>query len=295
MVMPSRWMTGGKGLDEFRATMLTNHHIRVLHDYLNASDCFTNVAIEGGICYFLINSVEEGKCQFVSHTSNGISTVNRYLDDNDSDVVIRDAGALTILTKVIERSKRFFSDKVLARNPFNTTNNEEGISTNPYVNGLKIFGRFEGGRDLRYLPTSYTVSKGSDILKTWKVFISKADGAAGQLGNPIPARILGLGVVGDPSTICSETFLAIAPFSSEQEANNVTIYCRTKFFRFMVGIRKLKNMTRDTYKFVPMQNFTDNSDIDWSKSVEEIDKQLYKKYHLSDTEIAFIESMIKPM
>ncbi|MDE7349764.1 MAG: Eco57I restriction-modification methylase domain-containing protein, partial [Muribaculaceae bacterium] len=117
MIMPSRWMTGGKGLDDFRASMLANHHIRIMHDYLNAADCFTNVAIEGGICYFLIDSINEGMCQFFSHTSNGVSSIERYLDDNDSDVVVRDAGALTILAKVVERSKHYFSEKVLARNP----------------------------------------------------------------------------------------------------------------------------------------------------------------------------------
>ena len=163
------------------------------------------------------------------------------------------------------------------------------------MNGIKVFGRFDGGRDIRFLPSGFVLSKGTDILRTWKVFLSKADGAAGQLGNPIPARIIGQGVVGDTNTICSETFLAIAPFSTEKEVINVVIYCRTKFFRFMVGIRKLKNMTRDTYKFVPMQNFSSNSDIDWDRSIEDIDVQLYKKYNLSEKEIAFIESMIKPM
>lgn len=295
MIMPSRWMTGGKGLDDFRASMLSNHHIRVLHDYLNASDCFSNVAIEGGICYFLIDSNSDGKCLFYSHTTNGISSVERYLDDNDSDVVVRDAGALSILTKVVDRTNHYFSEKVLARNPFGISNYDSEISTTPIPNGLKIFGRFDGGRDVRYLPSNFVPNKGDDVLKTWKVFLSKADGAAGQLGNPIPARIIGQGVVGDTITICSETFLAIAPFSTEEEANNVVTYCRTKFFRFMVGIRKLKNMTRDTYKFVPMQNFTDGSDIDWSKSVAEIDAQLYAKYNLSDEEITFIESMIRPM
>ena len=295
MIMPSRWMTGGKGLDDFRLFMLANHHIRILHDYLNASDCFSNVAIEGGICYLLIDSFNEGKCQFFSHTASGVSSVFRYLDDNDSDVVIRDAGALSILSKVIEGTKSYFCDKVLARNPFSMSNNEHEISSIPIPNGLKIFGRFESGRDLRFLPANFTPSKGNEILKTWKVFMSKADGAAGQLGNPIPARIIGQGVVGDTCTICTETFLAIAPFNSEIEANNVIKYCRTKFFRFMVGIRKLKNMTRDTYKFVPMQDFTERSDIDWSKPISEIDAQLYAKYNLTEEEIAFIESMIKPM
>ena len=295
MIMPSRWMTGGKGLDDFRASMLSNHNIRILHDYLNASDCFTNVAIEGGICYFLIDSANEGPCKFFSHTSNGISSVERYLDENDSDVVVRDAGALSILSKVVDKTKHYFSEKVLARNPFNMSNYEPQISVNPIPNGIKIFGRFEGGRDLRYLPAGFIPTKGEDVMHSWKVFLSKADGAAGQLGNPIPARIIGQGVVGDDSTICSETFLAIAPFSTEKEAINVVTYCRTKFFRFMVGIRKLKNMTRDTYKFVPMQNFTAGSDIEWDKSIAEIDAQLYGKYNLSDSEIVFIESMIKPM
>lgn len=295
MIMPSRWMTGGKGLDEFRAKMLVNHNIRVLHDYLDATECFTNVAIEGGICYFLIDTQNEGKCKFVSHTSNGISSVERFLDENDSDVVVRDAGALSILAKVIERTKTYFSDKVLARNPFGVTNDDPTISTIPYEKGLKLFGRFEGGRDIRYLPSSFDLSKGDELLGSWKVFISKADGAAGQLGNPIPARIIGPAVVGDPKTICTETFLAIAPFDSEAEAQNVVTYCKTKFLRFMVGIRKLKNMTRDTYKFVPMQNFTNGGDIEWNSSIENIDAQLYVKYRLTDEEIEFIESMIKPL
>ena len=175
------------------------------------------------------------------------------------------------------------------------SNYEPQISTSSFNNGIKVFGRFDGGRDIRFLPSSYSLQKGDDILYSWKVFLSKADGAAGQLGNPIPARIIGQGVVGAPKTICTETFLAIAPFSSGFEAKSVVTYCRTKFFRFMVGIRKLKNMTRDTYKFVPMQNFTEGSDINWSKSVEEIDAQLYAKYHLTDDEVRFIESMISPM
>lgn len=295
MIMPSRWMTGGKGLDDFRLSMLSNHHIRVLHDYLDASTCFPNVAIEGGICYFLIDSKNEGVCQFVSHTSNGTSSIERFLDDNDSDVIVRDSGALSILSKIMECTKHFFSEKVLARNPFGISNNDIDLSTEIDCNGLRIFGRFGGERGIRYLPLSFKTQKGTDVINTWKIFISKADGAAGQLGNPIPARIIGSAVVGDMNTICTETFLAIAPFSSEIEVNNVVRYCRTKFFRFMVGIRKLKNMTRDTYKFVPMQDFTENSDIIWNKSIPEIDAQLYTKYGLTEDEITFIESMIKPM
>lgn len=293
MIMPSRWMTGGKGLNEFRSSMLKNHHIRIFHDYLNASDCFDNVSIEGGICYYFIDFSIEGPCQFISHTSNGISIVERYLDDTDSDVIVRDAGALSILDKVVKKTKHYFSEIVLARNPFSLSNRNSQLSTNKIPNGVKVFGRFGNKREIRYLPSDFIPSKGKDIMHSWKVFLSKADGAAGQLGNPIPARIIGNGVVGDTQTICTETFLTIAPFDLETEAKNAVTYCRTKFFRFMVGIRKLKNMTRDTYKFVPMQDFTAESDINWGKSVDEIDRQLYDKYNLSDEEIAFIDSMIQ--
>ena len=120
-----------------------------------------------------------------------------------------------------------------------------------------------------------------------------ADGAAGQLGNPVPARIIGKTVLGDPMTICTETFLAIGPFINENEANNVSKYTETKFFRFLVGTRKLKNMTQDTYSFVPLQDFTETSDIDWNKAISVIDQQLYTKYHLTNEEITFIEKMIK--
>lgn len=101
--------------------------------------------------------------------------------------------------------------------------------------------------------------------------------------------------IGDPYTICTETFLAIGSFASKEECENVIKYALSKFFRFMVGIRKNKNMTRDTYKFVPLQDFTADSDIDWSRSVREIDQQLYMKYDLTPDEIDFIERMIKPM
>lgn len=296
MVMPSRWMTGGKGLDDFRMKMSANHNIRVLHDFLNAADCFTNVSIEGGICYFLINTRYEGKCAFTSHTSNGTTLINRFLDDNASDVVIRDAGALSILSKVSLKVDGSFADLVMARNPFGLFNVEEYISaTQLSSDGLKVFGRFNGERSLRFLDSVCKPTKGESMMNKWKVFISKADGAAGQLGNPIPARILGKAVTGDTHTICTETFLAIAPLSSEIEANNAVTYCKTKFFRFMVGIRKLKNMTRDTYRFVPIQDFTSSSDIDWGKNIPDIDAQLYAKYGLTDEEISFIESMIKAM
>ena len=293
MIMPSRWMTGGKGLDDFRLSMIKDKRIRKLHDYLDAKICFPTVAIEGGVCYFLWNRDEEGLCEFVSHSKDAALTVERFLDDGDSNVIIREIGALPIVDKIYY-DKGSFSALVSVRNLFKIDSG--ALETSLVNNGYKVFGRYDSKRSYKYL-RAYSVDDERIRLfvDKWKVFISKADGAAGQLGNPVPARIIGKAEIGGPNILCTETFLAIGPFDTEAMAKNVVKYMETKFFRFLVGARKLKNMTQDTYSFVPLQDFTDKSDIDWSESVENIDKQLYKKYGLTEEEIAFIEKMIKPM
>lgn len=293
MIMPSRWMTGGKGLDEFRTTMLNDKRIRLIHDYFDAKFVFPTVAIEGGVCYFLWNKEHEGKCKFVSHSRNSSTVTERFLSEGGADVVIRDAGALSVVNK-IPKSKNNFSSLVSTRNLFKV--DMDLLETSLTNSGYKVLGRFGPTRGYKYLK-NYTTkdSRANRFLGKYKVFVSKADGAAGQLGNPIPARIIGKAEVGGRDAICTETFLAIGPFDTQAEAKNVVKYMSTKFFRFLVGSRKLKNMTQETYSFVPIQNFTDKSDIDWAKSIAEIDKQLYKKYGLDKKEIDFIESMIKPM
>lgn len=295
LIMPSRWMTGGKGLDAFREAMLHDTQIRVMHDYLDCQEVFPNVAIEGGICYYRWDKGENGLCDFVSHSKGMVNIATRALCENGSDVVIRNVDALSILKKTEKDYKSNpFSNIVSPRNPFRISDVE--ISSHKSDRFCcEIFGRFDGSRSIKYT-TSFTLHEnGQKLLKNWKVFISKADGAAGQLGNPIPARIIGKSELGNPNMLCTETFLAIGPFNTKGESVNVQKYLETRFLRFLVGIRKLKNMTQDTYSFVPLQDFTENSDIDWSDSIEGIDRQLYKKYGLTKEEIDFIESMIKPM
>lgn len=297
MIMPSRWMTGGKGLDAFRYKMINDKHLRVLHDYLSAQACFSSVQIEGGICYFLWDKNNEGKCKLYSHLTNGtVSYSEMYLNELNTDVLIRDQGIISILKKVHNGNIKTFDSLVFPRNAFGIFDiPSTAYATNSIEAKYAILGRFDNKRAIRYLNNSFNIFKNLDLAETWKVFISKADGAAGQIGNPIPARIIGKAEIGYPNMICTETFLAIGPLDNEIIAKNVCTYMKSKFFRIIVGIRKNKNMTRDTYAFVPLQDFTENSDIDWSKSVAEIDQQLYKKYNLTDEEITFIESMIKPM
>ena len=144
-------------------------------------------------------------------------------------------------------------------------------------------GRFDNQRKVKYLDDAFTITKNTELIDKYKVFVSKADGAAGQIGNPIPAKILGKPEFGDINQICTETFLAIGPFDSKEQTNNVCEYMKTKFFRFMVGIRKNKNMTQDTYSYAPLLDFNEK----WS------DFKLYNKYSLTQDDIDYIEYMIK--
>ena len=119
----------------------------------------------------------------------------------------------------------------------------------------------------------------------YKIFISKADGAAGQLCNPVPARIIGGTEIGAPNCACTITFLVIGPYSSELEAKNVQLYMTTKFFRFLVGIRKNKNMYYDNYSFVPVLDFTQ----EWT------DEKLFDEFGLNQQERDYINKMIAPL
>ncbi|GHT61280.1 hypothetical protein AGMMS50239_11880 [Bacteroidia bacterium] len=290
MIVPSRWFTGGKGLDDFRDKMIHDKRIQVLHDYINASDVFTSVSIEGGVCYFLWNRDNEGKCRYYLHNSeNTIKEYERYLDEG-GDILVRDEICLNIINKVQQLKEKSFLSLVSSRNPYGfgsdfIKNNNLILSDTKIINGYCLLGILNRKRTERYLPQTFSIPKAKDELDKWRIFISKADGAAGQIGNPIPARIIGIPKIAKPFDICTETFLRVGIFSSIIETENVAEYMKTKFFRFLVGIRKNKNMTQDTYLFVPLQDFSES----WT------DEKLYAKYGLNQEEIDFIESMIRPM
>jgi len=286
MIIPSRWMTGGKGLDSFRGEMISDRRIQVVHDYLDPTQCFSGVSIEGGVCYFMWNRDHTGKCEYFLHQANG-NTLHSFKtldEDGTSDIVIRDPNLISILNKVLVKQEETFDKIVSPRNPFSIKEDIRDLITDR--NSLRrILCRRESKREIVALKDSYTLPRGNNYIGKFKLFVSKADGAAGQIGNPIPARIIGKAELGEKDMICSETFLAIGPFESQEETKNISKYMQTKFFRLLVGIRKNKNMTQKTYSYVPLQDFSHP----WT------DDMLYKKYALNDDEIAFIESMISPM
>ena len=283
MIIPSRWFSGGKGLDDFRDEMLHDDRIREIHDFGNANDCFPGVAIEGGVCYFLWNREQKGLCKVYSHNKDSITAMSeRPLLEEGADVFIRYNEIISVIRKVTAFGEKHFSDIVSPRNPYAfRAEFKENVKASKTC---KMLGVESGKRVFKNIDLNL-LGRGIDELSAYKIFISKADGAAGQIGYPIPARIIGKSVVCGPNITCTETFLRVGPFETQDIAENVKAYMETKFFRALVGARKNKNMTQSTYSFVPMQDFSKP----WT------DKELYAKYNLSQEEIDFIESMIKPM
>ena len=161
-----------------------------------------------------------------------------------------------------------------------------------FANSVNVFCAYE---EIRYIDRE-KIGKNTDMIDAYKVFTSKGNGGAGIINAEKAVAILGKTYIGTPNTICTDSLIPIGPFESEEEVCNLKKYMTGKFFRFMVGILKTsQNITQTVYEFVPLQNFTTASDIDWSKSIVEIDQQLYKKYGLTEEEISFIEERIKPM
>jgi site-specific DNA-methyltransferase (adenine-specific) len=281
MIIPSRWFSGGKFLDDFRQMMLTDKRIREIHDYIDIREVFPTVSFDGGVNYFLWDAEHSYECDFYLHKLDGqIIKSKRNLSENGAvDILIRDEISLSILELVNSKGHDSFSKLVSNRNPFGVTNDQLEAITVSKKSDYSILGRFSNQREFRYLKKDYIISKGHDLLMNYKLFVSKADGAAGSIGNPIPARIIGSPVDGNPGDICSETFLAVGPFHDKTNMNNVSSYMKTKFFRFMVGIRKNKNMTSKTYSFVPMLDMNRL----WT------DSDLYNYFELDKVMIDFIE------
>ena len=307
MIIPSRWMTGGKGLDDFRDSMIHDRRFKVLHDFADSTDCFSSVDIKGGVCFFLWGSNHNDKCKCYRHTIDGIDYSCRYLVEGEDEIFIRESMLVSVKEKVETLKEESFSTIVSARKPYalaaETMRNAKKFglpefSAKKIPGGYRVLGLLDNQRrGYKYIPKNYPldeIKKGSDKYNKgfdkYKVFIAEAYGC-GALGE-IPSTP----VLSTPGDLCTETFLQLGPFNTEIEAKNLISYIRTKFFRALVGIiKQTQHTTQKVYKYVPLQDFTPNSDIDWSKSIPEIDQQLYKKYNLSQGEIDFIESKVKPM
>ncbi len=302
LVIPARWFAGGKGLDEFRESMLADNRTRVIHDYLLVGEAFPGVAIQGGLLYFLWNREAPGDCDVFTHYEGRvISNATRPLLEPGSDVFIRYNEAVPILKKIVAAEggaagsvllpeQKRFTNLVSARKPF-------GLPTNFKVRSDKrkadVLTYWNGGPGFKQGGKGWVsraeVTEGIDLIDKWKVFIGGAYGDRGGGGasrDAPPKAVLGRPFVGEPGSISTETYICIGPFKSENEAKNVVSYIACKLTRFLVMLHKpAQHATKKVYTFVPAQDFSKT----WT------DQKLYAKYGLTDKEIAFVDWMIRPM
>lgn len=277
MIIPARWYAGGRGLDIFRNHMLNDKRIRVLCDFSDSSECFPGVEIKGGVCYFLWDRNNPGICKIENHNNTEkVSVIKRFLLEENTDVFIRWNESISIFKKVKVKPNESFSNLVSSQRPF-------GLRT--FVKGKKEYFTnsimtYENG-GVGFVELS-SITNNRNLINKYKIFISRAYGAS----ESYPHQIIGKPIFGDIGTCCTETYVMIGPFESKTETQNVISYIKTKFFRFLVFLHKVSQMaSASVYTFVPLQNFSKP----WT------DEELYTKYGLTDEEIEFIESMIKPM
>ena len=278
MIIPSRWFAGGKGLDDFRNEMLHDTRLRKIIDFPMSEDCFTGVKIEGGVCYFLWDRDNCGFCQVKTITKNNLSIMERPLLENGVEIFIRYNEAIAILKKIRSLNEQTFPKIVSARKPF-------GLPTNftTYIkNGDESFIKIYGNKFTGYLSKDFIIPRNNEWINKYKIYISKAYG----MGDISYTQVIGEPFIGEKNSICTETYIMVGPFETKKEAENVLAYMKTRFFRFLVSlIKNTQDCTQKVYQFVPMQDFSKP----WT------DIELYEKYDLSQDEINFIESMIKPM
>ena len=291
MVIPARWFAGGKGLDEFRESMLTDDRLRSIDDFLSASDVFPGVGLKGGVCYFLWDRDNPGACQVTTHFKDEPpSTTSRQLLEEGVDVFIRFNEGLAILKKVVAvesgstkslslPEKKRFDRLVSSRKPFGLDTTFKG----QMVKGKGDILVYQNG-GMGYTPRN-SISTGIHLIDNWKVYTGRAAPGTGNK-DTYPHRIISTPFLGKPGTISSETYLCIGPFDSKSQAESVLSYLSCRLTRLLILLHKpSQHTTRKVYTFVPTQKWTKR----WT------DEDLYAKYGLSAKEIAFVEKLVRPM
>lgn len=278
MIIPARWYTGGRGLDYFRDLMINDHRLKEIHDFPETKDCFPGLNIRGGVCYFLWDNNYNGMCHVYNHIKENVDYRLRPTRIEGTDVFIRYNRSISILNKVSEFKEESLSNYVSVSRPFGMRSNFiefDTIKKNPSDIKLYRFGQ------IGYINRNH-ITRSLELINKWKVLVSKASPG----GDEYPHMIVSQPIISEPHSVCTETYLVIKDVESKEEAINLVSYIKTRFFRFMMSlIKNTQNISRGSYQFVPLQDFSHP----WT------DEMLYKKYNLTEDEIAFIESMIRPM
>ncbi|WP_455100204.1 Eco57I restriction-modification methylase domain-containing protein [Parvimonas micra] len=296
-ITPTRWFAGGKGLDEFRNQMLNDKTIKELHDFLTPEDVFPNTNNRGGVCYFINDENKTDlEVKVVTHKDNQVvSEVRRILLIDGVDIFIRDSIAIQIIKKIFNDCyDENFSSMVSSRKPF-------GIESNIIKTDIFKQGSAEllepiiciGKNKCKGFIEKEHIKSHKEWIDKWKVYVPRANNIGTELNDDNLNSF-----IGEPNSVCTEAYIVVGAgkINDKSSAMNVSKYLTTKFVRFLHRQAKAsQDASSKTYKFIPIENFTNESDIDWSKSINEIDEQLFNKYGLSIEEREHIKSSIKDM
>ncbi len=277
MIMPARWYAGGKGLDSFRQSMISDNKIARLIDYSDSADCFPSLGernIKGGICYFLRDANHNGECFIESMSGNEcVAKSKRFLKEEGCEIFIRDAVGISVLNKVREKTEKAFSEIVSSRKPFDMATNfgdfdEEKTNENQcIIYALRKIGYIDRNK----------VARNADWIDKYKLFIPEAIGNADVASDTVKP------IVGEKGTCCTETYLVVGPFDGRKEMLNCLSYINTRFFHFLLSLKKItQHTTRKCYEFIPMQDFSEG----WN------DGKLFEKYNLTEDEIKYINNTV---
>lgn len=279
MITPSRWFIGGKFLDEFRAEMLSDHRLSKLVDFPKLYEPFPRVKIRGGVSYFLWDARHDGPCS-VQTMADGKPVggpVERFLDEYD--VLVRRNEAIPILHKVCGRFEPTLDGMVSAQSPFGLPTNFGGGQDSR--EGLEHPVLLYANQHTEYVEYADIV-KNADWVGKWKVLLTAVQGTSAA----VETKFMSNPIIAGPDSACTGTYLVAGVFDSEEMAMNYVSYLKTRFVRFLISCRKqTQHASRGVYAFVPI--------VDWSHPWT--DAQLYKRYGLSDEDVAFIEATVKPM
>ncbi len=295
MITPSRWMTKtGQGVsDEWVDKMIASNHFVEIHDFINSTECFAGVDIMGGVSYFKYQPTYVGKCHFVCHRGDKVTEYSDFLDSFGTGVIIRDPQAMDIINKVVKIEGEYYRENsfggIVSPLHFYDKSGQLSSNWNGYTKIRDKEHPIKFYLNKRLESEGYgwinenDIPKNQNTINLHKVFIPEANGSTGE-----NAIVLGTPFYGEPGSICSQTYLVIG-YNKEYtktECENIVSYVKTRFFRYMVSIKKnTQHAPNSVYQFVPLQDFSHP----WT------DEMLYEKYGLTDEEIAFIESMIRPM
>lgn len=278
MITPSRWFTGGMGLDKYRNEMLSDKRIRQIVDYSMSTDCFPGVDIAGGVSFFLWDRDYIGNCLFTYKDGQTSTTLERTLDEYT--VFVRDNRAIRIVQKIQAKTKESVGTNMSSLGPFGLGTAERG-EIEPGANKYILLS--SAGRSFI---NKTKITSGQQYINKWKVIIGKATSAgAATAGKDGLRKVIATLDILEPGAVCTFSYFVGGSFQTKQEAENFKSYISTKFARFLL-LQCLAsiNINKKRFRFVPNQDYTKP----WS------DEELFQKYNLSEDEVNLIESMIKP-